>query len=255
MMIQCPNCGFSGRVPDYAVGSPHNARCPRCRFRFELGSYIPQFPIAEITSDRSSQLQASSHVRNGDPGSSSYELRAISDDQLDLIATVPDDELDPDMEDGEGLDASRPSNGHVSGLPDPGGRRPLDATRNGESHGLMPSEAAGDPWYTFVLQIWGVVFLAWAGILLLRSLYLMFAGSPSSGDHGDVLATVIAALILVPGSAGLFLLVDLGRYVRGLHPAKLTRTSVKTRLVAGAVSPAVRRFWHPRQTSARLQSS
>ena len=38
MIIQCPKCGFSGRIPSYALDSPHNAKCPHCKFRFELGS-------------------------------------------------------------------------------------------------------------------------------------------------------------------------------------------------------------------------
>src|SRR6516165_1522538 len=82
MIIQCPNCQFAGRIPGYAVDSPYNARCPRCRFRFELQAHLA-YPDHEM-------LAGSEH--QGGPGSSSYELKAITDDfaQSDPVTNHPD---------------------------------------------------------------------------------------------------------------------------------------------------------------------
>src|SRR5262245_19994807 len=78
MIIQCPNCGFSGRIPSYALGSPHNAKCPKCRFRFELGALflepVLEMPVTQPNSGLSVDGQG------GDPVSSAYELKAITDD-------------------------------------------------------------------------------------------------------------------------------------------------------------------------------
>src|SRR5271166_2464463 len=70
MIIQCPNCRFSGRIPSYAVDSPYNATCPRCRFRFELSALL---------ADRLVGMLAESEL-GSEPGSSSYELKAITED-------------------------------------------------------------------------------------------------------------------------------------------------------------------------------
>src|SRR5208282_6798030 len=70
MIIQCPNCQFSGRIPSYAVDSPYNATCPRCRFRFELHALLANPVVAML---------AESEQDSG-PGSSSYELKAITED-------------------------------------------------------------------------------------------------------------------------------------------------------------------------------
>ena len=66
MFIQCPNCRFSGRIPSYALDRPHNARCPKCRFRFELLADSVVGMLAESELDT-------------DPSSSSYELKAITE--------------------------------------------------------------------------------------------------------------------------------------------------------------------------------
>src|SRR5271157_2721045 len=70
MIIQCPNCRFSGRIPSYAMDSRYNATCPRCRFRFELHALL---------ADRDVGMLAESELDSG-PGSSSYELKAITED-------------------------------------------------------------------------------------------------------------------------------------------------------------------------------
>src|SRR3954452_23337046 len=94
MIIQCPNCGFSGRIPGYAVAIPHHARCLKCRHQFELGTLLqgepgrePPGPSTEDTSARSRTGQEQ------DPGSSFYELKAITED--DGSALEQEDIVDP----------------------------------------------------------------------------------------------------------------------------------------------------------------
>jgi hypothetical protein len=64
-------------------------------------------------------------------------------------------------------------------------------------------------------------------------------------------------VLLVPGAAGLFLLVDLGRYIRGLRPAGNPGTP--TAVAAGGSPtplPAIpRRSWRPRRPALRFLSS
>src|SRR5208337_2281147 len=69
MIIQCPNCRFSGRIPSYAVDSPYNATCPKCRVRFELHALLAERDVGML---------AESELDSG-PGSSSYELKAINE--------------------------------------------------------------------------------------------------------------------------------------------------------------------------------
>src|SRR5262249_6134890 len=78
MIIQCPNCGYSGRIPSYALGTPHNAKCPKCRFRFELGSLLLEPMLEKPGSQLNPGLSLDAPI--GDPGSSAYELKAITDD-------------------------------------------------------------------------------------------------------------------------------------------------------------------------------
>src|SRR5208337_2304591 len=89
---------------------------------------------------------------------------------------------------------------------------------------LSVSEAArAEPWYSRVLQVWGIVFLIWAAMILARSLFLQFVPGSGPTSRPDAVSSVVSVLLLVPGAAALFLLVDLGRYIRGLRQGPFRR--------------------------------
>ncbi len=231
MIIQCPNCRFSGRIPSYAVGSHYNATCPRCRFRFELH---------ELLVDPVVGMFAESVLESG-PGSSSYELKAITEDleQPQPAADRPDpwgDDPRAVADDGNG-----------DGRVDPAG--------SGYSAGAAPWEtpapslsvleaARAEPWYSRVLQVWGIVFLIWAAIIVARSLFLQIVPGNGPTSRSDAVSSVMSVMLLVPGAAFLFLLVDLGRYLHGLRPPPprvVRTTSSAARTVAQSLPPS--RFW------------
>jgi hypothetical protein len=62
------------------------------------------------------------------------------------------------------------------------------------------------------------VFLIWAAMIVARSLFLQFVPGSGPTSRSDAVSSVVSVLLLVPGAAALFLLVDLGRYIRGLRP-------------------------------------
>ena len=143
MIIQCPNCRFSGRIPSHAVDSPHIARCPKCRFRFEL--------LALLAGSDVGMLAESESVTG--PGSSSYELKAIT--ETHSVA----DGRDPWENDEEAI----PFNGSGDARVDPA--RSILSTAAAPWETPAPSlavwDAAGaEPWYSRVLQLWGIVFLS-----------------------------------------------------------------------------------------------
>jgi hypothetical protein len=73
-----------------------------------------------------------------------------------------------------------------------------------------------EPWYSRVLQAWGIFFLIWALLILVRSVHSLLTVGDIAAEGRDILSSVVSVLLLVPGSAGLFLLVDLGCYIRRL---------------------------------------
>src|SRR4051794_39887150 len=81
MIIECPKCQFSGRIPSYALDSPYNARCPRCRFRFELHTLLASTPDEALDDPGIEGLGTElGDGQAGDPGASAYELKAITED-------------------------------------------------------------------------------------------------------------------------------------------------------------------------------
>jgi hypothetical protein len=205
MIIQCPNCRFSGRIPSYAVDSPYNATCPRCRFRFELHALLADPAVGMLAEV---ELDAG-------PGSSSYELKAITGDLEQPQTTA--DRRDPWGDDQGAV----PFNGSGDGRVDPArtGFSTAAASRETPAPSLSVSEAArAEPWYSRVLQVWGIVFLIWAAMIVARSLFLQFVPGSGPTSRSDAVSSVVSVLLLVPGAAFLFLLVDLGRYIRGLRP-------------------------------------
>ncbi len=75
MIIDCPQCGFTGRVPDHATSSSRRARCPKCLCRF-----------AVVGADGSARAAP-------DPEDSSYELAPIvaDDPEVDSWYGDPDE--------------------------------------------------------------------------------------------------------------------------------------------------------------------
>jgi len=232
MIIQCPNCRFSGRVPSSAVDSPHIARCPKCRFRFELNALLAGMDVGML---------AESELDSG-PGSSSYELKAITEDLEQPQPAA--DRLDPWGHDqgavafnGSGDDRVDPARSPISSAAAPW-ETPAPS--------LSVSEAArAEPWYSRVLQVWGIVLLIWAAMILARSLFLQFVPGSGPTSRSDAVSSVVSVLLLVPGAAALFLLVDLGRCIRGLRPpppSKARTTSSSARTVSQSLPPS--RFWN-----------
>jgi hypothetical protein len=81
----------------------------------------------------------------------------------------------------------------------------------------MPPGSAIEPWYSRVLEAWGVFFLIWATIIVVRSLFFLLARTDGQAAGAEIVSSVFSVLLLVPGAAGLFLLVDVGRYIRDLR--------------------------------------
>jgi hypothetical protein len=105
----------------------------------------------------------------------------------------------------------------------------------------MPLGSSFDPWYSRVLEAWGVFFLVWATIIVVRSLLFLVAGTDGSAAGNEIGSAVFSVLLLVTGAAGLFLLVDVGRYIRDLRihaPAAVAGRARK----AGTV-PLTVRLW------------
>lgn len=208
MIIECPNCGFSGRIPRYAVTVPHLARCLRCRHQFEP---IVRFP-ASLGADVPNGSPAA--ARGGDPGASSYELKAIAE------------ELGTGVETRGGQDpwaeGSDPWDEHDDVVPAPSKEDAPPVRASVLTHllrlGTVARREPGlvDPWYARILQAWGIFFLLWAaGIVGANLLYLAKAESIAIAGR-ETIWSVLSVLLLVPGAAGVFLLVDAGRLVRSL---------------------------------------
>jgi len=232
MIIQCPNCRFSGRIPGYAVDSPHNARCPRCRFRFDLQALLADSVLGMV---------AESGPEPG-PGSSSYELKAITEENghappaADTHDPWQGDE-EPDPFDDAGL--IDPARGAY-----PTATRPVKTSVPALADSKSSEVRAAEPWYSRVLQVWGIVFLIWAAMIVARSLFPQFVPVNGAPGGSDVVSSAVSVLLLVPGAAALFLLVDLGRYIRGLRPPD-PRTASETASPVRAVSmrPRPWRSW------------
>ncbi len=239
MIIQCPNCRFSGRIPSHALDSPHIARCPRCRFRFEL--------LALLAGPDVGMLAESNSVTG--PGSSSYELKAIT--ETHSVA----DSRDP----WENAEEAIPFNGSGDARVDPARSSLSTAAAPWETPAPSPAvrDAAGaEPWSSRVLQLWGIVFLIWAAMIVARSLFLQFVPGSGPTSRSDAVSSVVSVLLLVPGAAALFLLVDLGRYIRGLRPPTSREASAPS-TSAKPVSLTVRpgRSWsRPFQATPSVRS-
>ncbi len=156
MIIKCPNCQFSGRIPDHALASPHNATCPRCRYRFELHA---------LGGDAENRMFAATDAENG-PGSSSYELKAITED-IGHTDEDADERWDNDV---GAVSLNGVTNGRLSLTHDSAA---TSTTSSGATAASIPISSAPstEPWYSRVLQAWGIMFLVWAALIVRRSVF------------------------------------------------------------------------------------
>jgi hypothetical protein len=214
MIIQCPNCGWPGRVPDDAVTTPHRARCPECHHWFELGT-IPA-PVL-LRYGPASGLGVGPDGRDDDqglgPGSSSYEQEAITEDFGPARdrgeAAGPGDDGDDDP-----LRAGPPDRDEH---PDTS-RRAVAAPRSIPPAPTQPrpgmARPGQGPWYGRLLDGWAILLLIWAPMIVARALLILLVPGAGPPDAAEAIPAVVAALRLVGGAAGLFLLADLGRNLR-----------------------------------------
>ena len=253
MIIQCPQCGFSGRIPNSALGRSQLATCPICRCRFSLrassSTASPAHPRASAAADRPGD----------DPNSSSYELRAMtweSDAEDDafpaeiLAGEATHDTIENSRREHELLDVP----GETAFQP-----AELAATTTGPLLSASPGSDVGqrgvEPWYRLLLQIWGVVLLVWATFILGRDLLRTNLSGQGPSGNGDLISTVISVLLLVAGAASLFLAVDYSRSLHaGLRPPGASQTGMKTAF-RRALASRLRKSWRwPARTAQPARS-
>jgi hypothetical protein len=237
MIIQCPDCGYAGRIPDSALGGSHLATCPRCRIRFSL-HVTPAGPGGNDPGGLA--IPDEEEVDQNGPGSSSYELRAISDDDEDT-RDGHSDEFNAEI---------RRAGSNLLALPGPASsdfpEAPTQAAGTSFPAALQPVvESEGtDPWYAPILQLWGIVLMVWAALVLGRDLPALFLPSERATSNGQVVWTVISVLLLVAGAAGLFVAVDFGRSLRAGLKSPVSRPGRWRRLFPLALTARWRRPWH-----------
>jgi hypothetical protein len=217
MIIQCPNCGFSGNVPNRVFEIPHQARCKRCHHRFDLSRLVDAMSPMVSPSWISVIDPAQAEPAFADASSSSYELKAITDDFGLMKESEDTDDQWPD----QGQDPYRRAAAKLirasSQTIAPEALHAAPASVAPAYLQPVPLGSAIDPWYSRVLEAWGVFFLIWATIIVVRSFLLLLARTDGQGAGNEVVSAVFSVLLLVSGAAGLFLLVDVGRYIRDLR--------------------------------------
>jgi len=222
MIIVCPNCQFSGHVPDSALASPHRARCLHCHFRFDVGVGSADRSWPELTRPAGLSAHDSATTPGGlSPSSSSYELEAMGgeDSRAVNLGAVPALTSEGPKPGGSSIPwrAQRIDAAAVEQppTPQPSGRPPA---ANHEDLDNAGKSLGNNPWYARVLEVWGVLLLLWAFWIMLRSLVSGGASTaPNGSSRGrELVFSALAVSLLAPGAGSLFLLGDLGRYVRRL---------------------------------------
>jgi hypothetical protein len=207
MIIECPNCGFSGRLPEHATLAPHQARCPKCRARFDVGDLAAR--VAE-PSDRA-DLRRDLARHRLDPSESSYEL----DPLLDFAEGAPS--WDEPWADEDPIEPASPPVATPARLVD---RIPAWA--------LRPSV-----WRIRLFQAWAVLFLLGATIIFARTAFAALTFDDARFFSEELLRPVAAVVLLVTAAALLCLSVDVSRRLARLtygpnppsRPARADRTA------------------------------
>lgn len=180
MNIECPNCGFSGRVPGYVADAPHHARCPKCRFGFDIGDLAAAAPRPPGTLERAEAWIAPPSSSGG----SSYEIKA-------LVGAWEDEE--------------RPT-APPSPKPPP--------TASAEAAEPVADWRAGFglvEWRVRLLEGWAVVLLVWAALIGSRVAHAALTRSDEIVFSQALFWPVAAVVLLVAAAAGLLLALELGR--------------------------------------------
>jgi hypothetical protein len=226
MIIQCPSCGFSGRVPGYAATAPHHARCPKCQFRFSIADRAA--PIVDPL-DGAARLDLRHDLTRPrhDPSTSSYEIKALTDD-------FPED--DEDERDEREWDEDW--KGAIEADDEPPTARPVELPPFlRKRHEPPPGVNRGgrgrlsvDPilWYSRLYQSWAVLFIAWAAIIGFRAVLATIRRDEDFLFSMPVIWPVASVVLLVSASASLFLLTDFNRRLRpapAADPAPATAAS------------------------------
>jgi hypothetical protein len=194
---------------------------------------------------RMSSTFAETDLVQDDPDSSSYELRAITE-EIGIDDKGPGEEaLTSKGATKESKVADAPPDKPVP-LPSEVTAAASRVVGSDSPAGPEPAEVLGvvETWYSRVLQVWGIVLLVWAALILGRSLLrASLTGEVSPGD-GHPIPIVISVLLLVAGAAGLFLAVDYGRSLRaGLRSKPSDQARAKPTLVYPP-GMRLRRSWH-----------
>lgn len=204
MIIACPQCGFSGKVPDHAALAPHQARCPKCRCRFDIGDPGVQIPEPAGRADLRHDLTRP----RLDPSDSSYELDPIVDG-FEGVWDVPVGE--------EFEDAAEPA--AVTAPAAVAGFRALDLRR---APAWMFWLFRPSAWRIRLFQAWALLFLVWASWIVVRTAVAASRLDDAHFFSNDLLRPIIAVVVLVSTSALLCLSVDvsrrLARLTYGPHP-------------------------------------
>jgi hypothetical protein len=194
MILECPHCGFSGRLPDHAKPTAHRARCPKCRCGFDIGDFAGD-PEAPDSLDRSPLASSDS----------SYEL--------DPIVAGPDDPWDgpwSDGPDGDPWDDPWPE--------DPGAARPPAARPTLAGRRLVgrPSDRIVRAFRPSMLRIrlfqaWAVAFMIAAAAIGARTAVAAWRFDDARFFSAELLRPVAAVVLLVGAAALICLSVDISR--------------------------------------------
>ena len=246
MIIECPSCGFSGRVPNYVAAVPHHARCPKCQQRFDLAELVSQAPAAIEEGTRHDLRHDLARPRL-DPSSSSYEIEALtddfdSDDEEHASRSQEWDEdwdgaIEPDDED----DARAPTSARAVRLP---GFLLRGAGSTPEPK-IEPDRGAGavaTPWRLRLFEAWAILFIIWAALIGSRAILATVIRDQDFLFSTATIWPVASVVLLVTASAGLFLLIDLSRrFVAPTPGAVLTPTPAVSSHRNGSIEPTVRK--------------
>ena len=206
MIIACPQCGFSGKVADHVALAPHQARCPKCKFRFDIGDADVRIPEPFDRADLHHNLARP----RLDPSDSSYELDPI----VDGFEGVWDVPLSEELGSGDDVPNA------TTGAPTPA----VSVGLGGGSRALawLLRRFRPSVWRIRLFQAWAVLFLFWAGWIVVRTTIAVSRLDDAHFFSNDLLRPIIAVVVLVSTAALLCLSVDvsrrLARLTYGPHP-------------------------------------
>lgn len=246
MIIECPTCGFSGRVPNYVAAVPHHARCPKCRQRFDLAELVSQSPGAIEEGTRRDLRHDLTRPRL-DPSSSSYEIEALTDDfdsddeQHASRSHEWDDDWDGAIDPDEDDAAVAPSAARAVKLPGfllsgAGSTREPMVERD------RAAATVATPWRLRLFEAWAILFIVWAALIGSRAILATVSRDQDFLFSTATIWPVASVVLLVTASAGLFLLIDLSRRFAAPTPdAVLTPTPAVSSHRNGSIEPTVRK--------------